>query len=53
MVRSIIVFLLVSGVLAEDTIVAPNWEEPILTGYKPILDKCEIRANPIPMGKLT
>ena len=53
MFRFIIAICLVIGGLAEDTIVAPNCEEPVLAGFKAILDKCEMRANPIPMGKLT
>ena len=53
MFRFIIAIFLVIGGLAEDTIVAPNCEEPVLAGFKAILDKCEMRANPIPMGKLT
>ena len=50
MQKAIVVFLAISGAFAA---VAPSCEEPVVTGYKPILDKCELRANPIPMGKLT
>jgi hypothetical protein len=53
MEKAIVVFLAISGAFAADKIVAPTCEEPVVTGYKPILDKCELRANPIPMGKLT
>ena len=55
MEKAIVVFLTlaISGVFAADKIVAPSCEEPLVTGYRPILDKCELRANPIPMGKLT
>ena len=47
----VLVVLLVPS--AQSPTVAPSCEAPHVAGYLPVLDRCDIRATPIPMGKFT
>ena len=38
---------------AQTPTVAPSCEAPHVVGYRPVLDRCDIRATPIPTGKFT